>query len=156
MNDELLDEIHGHGYIYLFVNENNPNEIKIGLSQDPIRRRKELHTTSTPLPMYIKYIWAVRNMREAEKVAHYRMRGHRINDRREFFNIVTDEAALELETPHQHFGGHDLADIYLDRLRELIEDDWECCGIYYESKDLSEFFENQYFARIMNDKYNSF
>ncbi|MCG9777609.1 GIY-YIG nuclease family protein [Photobacterium damselae] len=153
MNDDIIDE---HGYIYLFVNENNPNEIKIGLSKDPIRRRKELHSTGTPLPMYIKYIWAVRNMREAEKIAHHRMREHRINDRREFFNIVTDEGALELETPHQHYGGHELADVYLGALRELIEDDWEYCDIYYERKNISEFVNNQYFAKIMNNKYNSF
>ncbi|GAB3530724.1 GIY-YIG nuclease family protein [Photobacterium alginatilyticum] len=156
MSVQLPQEFQGYGYIYLFVNENNPNEIKIGFSKDPITRRQQLHTTGTAQPMYIKYLWAVKDMREAERVAHYRMRGHRINDQREFFNIVTEDGALELEVPHQHYGGHDLADVYLDCLRNLIEDDWEYCGIHYERKDISEVVEKYNFDQVMSKKYNSF
>lgn len=152
MGNELLDEMKGHGYIYLFVNENNPNEIKIGLSIDPVRRRQELHSTGTSLPMNIKYLWSVHDMRKAEKIAHFSMRDHRINDRREFFNIVTSEAAQHLETPHQHYGGHDLADIYLHSLRERIEDDWEYSDIYYQRSIISEVEEKHFFNRMINEK----
>ncbi len=82
--------------------------------------------------MYFKYVWKVSNMKIAENAAHEIMKGHRVNPRREFFHLVPVEAALDLETPHQHFGGHDLADVYLEPVRELIEDGWDYIGIEYE------------------------
>ena len=121
----------GPGYIYILVNETNPNEIKIGLSVDPVRRVKQLHTSGTALPMYFKYVWEVSNMKIAEEAAHEIMRGHRVNPRREFFHLVPADAALDLETPHPHFGGHDLADVYLETVRELIEDGWDYLRIEY-------------------------
>ncbi|AFT95755.1 hypothetical protein AMBAS45_11450 [Alteromonas macleodii str. 'Balearic Sea AD45'] len=121
----------GPGYIYILVNETNPNEIKIGLSVNPARRVKQLHSSGTAMPMYFKYLWYVPNMKLAEEAAHEIMRGHRVNPRREFFHLVPDEAALDLETPHQHFGGHDLAGDYLHTFRELIEDGWDYLNIRY-------------------------
>jgi T5orf172 domain len=120
------------GYIYIIVNETNPNEIKIGLSIDPVSRVKQLHTSGTALPMYFKFIWYVSNMKIAEKAAHEIMKGHRVNPRREFFHLVPVDSAVNLETPHPHFGGHDLADVYLETVRELIENGWETIGIEYE------------------------
>jgi len=113
------------GFIYIFVNTTNPNEIKIGLSEDPVRRRQQLHSSGTAEQMYIKYIWEVSNMKLAEKIAHEVMKGHRVNPKREFFHLVPKSDALDLETPHQHFGGHELADIYLQTVRELIEYAWD-------------------------------
>ena len=121
----------GPGYIYILVNETNPNEIKIGLSVNPARRVKQLHSSGTAMPMYFKYLWHVPNMKLAEEAAHEIMRGHRVNPRREFFYLVPDEAALDLETPHQHFSGHDLASDYLHTFRELIEDGWDYLNIRY-------------------------
>jgi hypothetical protein len=121
----------GPGYIYIFVNRTNPNEIKIGLSVDPVARVQQLHSSGTAKPMYIQYVWYVTNMKLAEQVAHEIMREHRVNPRREFFHLVPDSAALYLETPHQHFGGHDLADVYLHTIRELIEDGWDYLDIDY-------------------------
>lgn len=121
----------GPGYIYILVNETNPNEFKIGLSVDPVRRVKQLHTSGTALPMYFKYVWKVINMKEAEHAAHAVMSGHRVNSRREFFHLVPADQALYLETPHPHLGGHDLADVYLEAVRELIEDGWDYLDIKY-------------------------
>lgn len=121
----------GPGYIYILVNSTNPNEIKIGLSVNPVRRVKQLHSSGTAEPMYFQYVWQVPNMKLAEDAAHEVMKGHRVNPRREFFHLVPAEAALDLETPHQHFGGHDLADEYLHTIRELIEDGWDYLGINY-------------------------
>ena len=119
------------GYIYILVNSTNPNEIKIGLSVDPVARVKQLHSSGTAMPMYFQYVWYVPNMKLAEEAAHEVMRGHRVNPRREFFHLVPDSAALDLETPHQHFGGHDLADVYLHTIRELIEEGWDYLNINY-------------------------
>ncbi len=120
------------GYIYILLNNTNPNEFKIGLSIDPVRRASQLHTSGTALPMYFKYIWLVSNMKIAEEAAHEIMKGHRVNPRREFFHLVPIDSALYLETPHPHFGGHELADVYLETVRELIENGWDHIGIQYE------------------------
>ncbi|HFQ5397133.1 TPA: GIY-YIG nuclease family protein [Vibrio vulnificus] len=120
------------GYIYILVNSTNPNEFKIGLSVDPGRRAKQLHSSGTAQPMYFQYVWSVTNMKLAESVAHEIMGGHRVNPKREFFHLVPEGSELELETPHQHFGGHDLADQYLHTVRELIEDGWDYLEIEYE------------------------
>jgi len=122
----------GPGYIYILVNSTNPNEIKIGLSVDPVRRVKQLHTSGTAKPMYFQYVWEVPNMKVAEDAAHEIMKGHRVNRRREFFHLVPEDAALDLETPHLHFGGHELAEEYLHTVRELIEDGWEYLNIDYK------------------------
>mgnify|MGYP000488240578 CR=1 FL=1 len=119
----------GPGCIYILVNSTNPNEFKIGLSVDPVRRVKQLHSSGTAKPMYFQYVWHVPNMKIAEDAAHQVMSGHRVNPKREFFHLVSEEAALDLETPHQHFGGHELADGYLHTVRELIEDGWDYLGI---------------------------
>lgn len=119
------------GYIYILVNSTNPNEIKIGLSVDPVRRVQQLHSTGTAMPMYFQYVWHVPNMKLAEEAAHEVMRCHRVNPRREFFHLVPPNAALMLETPHQNFGGHDLADVYLQTIRDLIEDGWDYININY-------------------------
>lgn len=121
----------GPGYIYILVNSTNPNEIKIGLSVNPVARVKQLHSSGTAMPMYFKYVWHVSNMKLAENAAHEIMSGHRVNPMREFFHLVPDSDALYLETPHPHFGGHDLAGIYLDTVRELIEEGWDCINIDY-------------------------
>lgn len=121
----------GPGYIYTLVNSTNPNEIKIGLSVDPIRRVKQLHTSGTAKPMRIKYVWKVPNMKVAEDAAHEIMKGHRVNQRREFFHLVPENAALDLETPHPHFGGDELANEYLHAMREHIEDNWDNINIDY-------------------------
>ena len=51
----------GPGYIYILVNETNPNEIKIGLSVNPARRVKQLHSSGTAMPMYFKYLLTCSN-----------------------------------------------------------------------------------------------
>ena len=54
------------GYVYILRDRLNNNEIKVGLSKDPISRIKQLHNTSTALPMYLYYVWEVQDMIYAE------------------------------------------------------------------------------------------
>ncbi|MDE1225682.1 GIY-YIG nuclease family protein [Vibrio aestuarianus] len=151
----LPDELKGHGYIYVMLDQLNPNLIKIGLSKEPIDRQAQLYTTSTALPMTIKYIWTVTDMKLAEDVAHFFMRGHRVNGRREFFELVTPTAAIEtdLETPHQHYNGEELADVYLYSLMEELESQWDYMGVEYRREDLSEYKQRRDFNKIMSQKY---
>ncbi|HCE2702332.1 GIY-YIG nuclease family protein [Vibrio alginolyticus] len=163
--EKLPEDLQKHGYIYIFVNTTNPNEIKIGLTNDPIRRRQELHTTGTAELMYVQQLWLVEDMGRAEKIAHDRMAGHRVNDKREFFHLVTEDMAIDqinlptrqqLEIPHQIFGGHELAADYIYTISELIEEDWDYRGIKYREVDFAEVLSKHYFNLAMKDKYNSF
>lgn len=120
------------GYIYILLNDTNPNEFKIGLSVEPNRRIKQLHTSGTALPMIPRYLWEVSNMKIAETAAHDIMNYHRVNPRREIFHLVPADSATDLETPHPHLGGHDLADLYLETVCERIEEIWDHIGIDYK------------------------
>ncbi|CAI3155047.1 hypothetical protein MWMV18_MWMV18_02052 [Acinetobacter calcoaceticus] len=115
------------GYVYILRDHLNNNVIKVGLSKDPIRRRQQLYNTSTPLPMTLYHLWKVDDMRHAEQVAHLRLDSHRINPRREFFEIA----------PLPHFNDferrdYDMSCIFLDTLIELIEDDFDYLGVSYQ------------------------
>ncbi|MFP0265674.1 GIY-YIG nuclease family protein [Acinetobacter pittii] len=115
------------GYVYILRDHLNNNVIKVGLSKDPIRRRQQLYNTSTPLPMTLYHLWKVDDMRRAEQVAHLRLDSHRINPRREFFEIA----------PLPHFNDferrdYDMSCIFLDTLIELIEDDFDYLGVSYQ------------------------
>lgn len=77
------------GYVYVFrdVGEHS-NEIKVGYSIHPKDRVRQLHSSGTIWPMQVYWLWEVSNMRLAEKAAHAALEAHRINPRREFFEIA--------------------------------------------------------------------
>ena len=85
------------GYVYILRDPMNNNLIKVGFSINPFNRVRQLYNTSTSLPFSIYQIWWVRDMRLAEKAAHECLRGHRVNDRREFFEIAPLEHFDEYE-----------------------------------------------------------
>ena len=80
--------MNNQGYLYILRDPIKHNIIKVGFSKNPFKRIKQLYNTSTPLPYNLSAIWWVSDMRLAEKVAHQRLREHRINARREFFEIA--------------------------------------------------------------------
>lgn len=115
------------GYVYILRDHLNNNLIKVGLTKNPINRRKQLYNTSTALPMDLYYLWRVDDMRKAERIAHIRLNRHRVNSRREFFEI----------SPLPHFNdfertNYDMSCIYLDALIELIEDDFDYWEVIYQ------------------------
>lgn len=125
------------GYVYILRDHLNNNLIKVGLSKDPISRRQQLYNTSTALPMTLYHLWKVNDMRHAEKIAHIRLEEHRVNPRREFFEIA----------PLPHFSDfertdYDISCIYLDALIELIENDFEYCEISYQRINSIEELKN--------------
>ncbi|ENI4488015.1 GIY-YIG nuclease family protein [Vibrio fluvialis] len=151
-------EFQDHGYVYLMLDPVNPNTFKFGLSKDPIERVEQLYTTGTPDRLELYQVWSVTNMRSAERIAHKRFADHRLNDSREFFEIVTFKGALDhnLEVPHQHFGGRDLADIYLQALTELLEADWYQAGLTFEEVDINDLFQKKDFLAATRKKFDSF
>ena len=80
------------GYIYCISNPIFINNIyKVGMTEkkDPIYRIKELYSTNIPLPYKLEFAKKVKNVREVEQTIHTILEkyGHRLNLKREFFNI---------------------------------------------------------------------
>jgi len=121
------------GYIYVMEDQLNCNIIKVGYSQDPIARLRQLYTTGTPLPYIITYLWAVEEMRDAENAAHAVLDEHRVNSGREFFYIVPPFSNLP--------GGNcpDTCSVYLEALAEQIENGYSYMQVVYQSINLNWF-----------------
>ena len=119
------------GYVYILRDRLNNNEIKVGLSKDPISRIKQLHNTSTALPMYLYYVWEVQDMRYAEKIAHDSLSDHRINNRREFFEILTIPDCISLNISEYERYNYDASCMYLDALINAIEDNFSTMQIAF-------------------------
>ena len=158
MRERIQEDLQEHGYIYLFVNSTNPNEIKIGKSVSPMERLRQLHNTSTARPMYAYYIWEVKAMTQAEKIAHANLDDRRISKDREFFNVITEDEALfaNLEVPVQHGQGHDLVEGYLLTIREILERAWDYWEVDYTLMDLEYMREKHIHKVFVDGKYNSF
>lgn len=124
------------GFIYIFRDCLNNNPIKVGFSKDPLARRKQLHTTGTALPVTIYYVWDVSDKYLAEEAAHEILSGHRVNGRREFFEIA----------PLPHFGSfertnYDITSDFLYTLRGLIEEGLNFLAIIYHDASPEDVYE---------------
>ncbi|HGF4916494.1 GIY-YIG nuclease family protein [Vibrio parahaemolyticus] len=129
------------GYIYIMEDQSNCNIVKVGYSEDPIQRLRQLYTTGTPLPYIITYLWGVKDMLNAERVAHAVLEGHRVNPNREFFYIVPPMSNL----PGQYCP--DTCDCYLYTLAGLIEERFSDCNIEAIPIDLN-WFKQKYAERL--------
>lgn len=85
------------GYIYFMQNPRHPMELKIGFSKNPAARVKQLYRTGNPMPFSVRALWWVSNMDLAEKNIHVAFAEHRVNPRREFFDVVPQDSLLALE-----------------------------------------------------------
>lgn len=124
------------GFIYIFRDHLNNNLIKVGFTKDPLTRRKQLHTTGTALPMTIYHVWNVSDKHLAEQAAHEILKGHRVNGRREFFEIA----------PLPHFSSfertdYDITSDFLYTLRGLIEEGWDFLDITYHDASPEDIYE---------------
>lgn len=61
--------------------------VKIGFSNNPVRRCRELYSSGVPYPFHILHVWEVLNMREVETLIHNELILYRLNLKREFFDI---------------------------------------------------------------------
>lgn len=115
---------HRPGYLYIMRDQFEHNNIKIGLSINPINRVQQLYRTGNALPLVLVKLWWVHDMLFAEKVAHETLVDHRISPRREFFEIAPrrmfwDGEYLDKET----------TDTCLNSLIDLIEEVFDIYGI---------------------------
>lgn len=81
------------GIIYILTNPAFPDLIKIGkTTQDDVATRAaQLYTTGLPFPFDVKYASVVDKISEVEKSIHFAFDSHRVNARREFFQVEPEK-----------------------------------------------------------------
>lgn len=101
------------GMIYILTNVAMPGYVKIGKTITSVEQRiRELSQASAvPLPFECPYAARVADMNQVEKAFHDAFGDHRINPKREFFNISPDRVvavlkllAIEDVTPSRNVG----------------------------------------------------
>lgn len=86
-----MDEI-----VYVLTNEAMPRYIKIGRTSNLINRLQQLNTTSVPFPFECFYACTVNDSALVEKALHDAFLDHRINTKREFFELAPERAVAAL------------------------------------------------------------
>ncbi len=114
--------------IYILINEAMPGYVKIGKTKTSVEQRiLELSRSSAvPLPFECYYAAIVADMDKVEVALHDAFGDHRINPRREFFNISPERVvailkllALEEVTPSRDIGVESKEDaIAIERARK--------------------------------------
>jgi len=86
------------GIVYLLTNEAMPGLVKIGktTADDPQVRMDQLYNTSVPVPFECALAVRVEDPSDLEKVLHTAFYPNRVNQRREFFKIDVEQAAVIL------------------------------------------------------------
>jgi len=82
------------GIIYVLTNPAIPNLIKIGFtaSEDVKTRMAQLYQSGVPLPFVCEYAAKVNDYERVEKALHTAFAPNRINPKREFFEIDSNQA----------------------------------------------------------------
>ena len=88
--------------VYVLTNPAMPGMVKIGrTSHDDAKTRiDQLYTTGVPVPFELKFVCKVPNSEEVEKALHTAFAPHRINPKREFFEIEAAQAIAILKLLH--------------------------------------------------------
>ncbi len=92
------------GFVYVLTNAAMPGLVKIGMTEgedDAKTRIGQLYTTGVPLPFEIQYACRVDNPREVEQALHTAFGPNRINPKREFFRIDSEQAVVLLRLMHK-------------------------------------------------------
>lgn len=88
------------GYIYILSNQAMPSLYKIGMTcnQDITQRMSSLQNSGVPFPFDLEFAIKVENVEKVEKLLHEAFGEHRVNPKREFFQIPVKRiiAALKL------------------------------------------------------------
>lgn len=81
------------GYIYILVNSEMPDCVKVGrTTRHPTRRASELSGTAAPVPFRVVRYWKVKDEVKAEQDAHHVLSQTRVRQRREFFRLDPHDA----------------------------------------------------------------
>ena len=91
----------------ILTDESMPDIIKIGITDNLLRRLKELDNTSTPLPFECFYALEVEDAQSIEKLLHEAFDDKRVRQNREFFNCPPEQAKSALKIAEK-MGGRDV------------------------------------------------
>ena len=82
------------GIVYVLENPAMPGLVKIGkTSRSSVKiRLRDLYSTGVPVPFECTYAARVKDSMEVEKAFHSAFRPYRVNPKREFFEIESDQA----------------------------------------------------------------
>ena len=84
--------------VYVLTNPAMPGMVKIGkTTRDVSFRLADLYSTGVPLPFECEYAALVKDVDETEKAFHIAFHPNRVNPRREFFNIKSEQAIILLK-----------------------------------------------------------
>lgn len=89
-----MGEESSEGIVYILTNPAMPGLVKIGkTSRDSVEiRLVELYSTGVPVPFECEYAARVEDANAVEQILHEAFGPYRINPKREFFDISSEEA----------------------------------------------------------------
>jgi hypothetical protein len=88
--------------VYVLTNPAMPNLVKIGRTtdDDANSRIAQLYSTGVPVPFKLEYACRVANGEDVEKALHIAFGPNRVNPRREFFRIESEQVIAILRLLH--------------------------------------------------------
>ncbi|MCF4099775.1 GIY-YIG nuclease family protein [Maritalea mediterranea] len=94
LKTRLLIMASNHCIVYVLTNEAMPGFIKIGTTRKPIlNRMQQLFSSGVPVPFKCHYAAVVEQHLNVERRIHRVLSVQRVNDNREFFELVPEAAA---------------------------------------------------------------
>lgn len=87
-----------NGYVYGVVNPYFPDLIKVGLTKQPIEKRlRSLSSSGTPGRYELRFVFPVRSVHAAERLAHKALSDYRESSSKEFFRIDHSNASRAIK-----------------------------------------------------------
>ena len=94
-----MNNAESNGIVYILTNPAMPGIVKVGKTgrENVETRLNELYSTGVPVPFECEYAARVADETDVEKAFHIAFSPHRINPRREFFQIEAEQAIALLK-----------------------------------------------------------
>jgi len=155
------------GTVYVLTNPAMPGMVKIGkTTRDVSFRLADLYSTGVPLPFECEYAALVKDVDETEKAFHIAFHPNRVNPRREFFNIKSEQAiillkqmAIEDVTPlvQEKANKIDLEALpSVEKFKKLRRPNQNFFEMGLKKGDILKFGRNDEFCSIINERQVSY
>ena len=155
------------GIVYVLTNPAMPGMVKIGkTTRDVSFRLADLYSTGVPLPFECEYAALVKDVDETEKAFHIAFHPNRVNPRREFFNIKSEQAiillkqmAIEDVTPlvQEKANKIDLEALpSVEKFKKLRRPNQNFFEMGLKKGDILKFGRNDEFCTILNERQVSY
>ena len=155
------------GTVYVLTNPAMPGMVKIGkTTRDVSFRLADLYSTGVPLPFECEYAALVKDVDETEKAFHIAFHPNRVNPRREFFNIKSEQAiillkqmAIEDVTPlvQEKANKIDLEALpSVEKFKKLRRPNQNFFEMGLKKGDILKFGRNDEFCTILNERQVSY